>query len=155
MKLSFRLAAVGAVLAAAAVPAAAQAACTPVDTVITLGRIANAIQLKDMQGEVINGVLVRGSAPPNSIRLSNCSTTLTTTVRMEVVTMTLGGATLTFAPWLVSIDGTPLGTPKDLSQVGHDFVGNPSLGILLVPVSIPANLPAGQYAGTTLYSFTD
>ncbi|MFM2300704.1 MAG: hypothetical protein RLZZ84_440 [Pseudomonadota bacterium] len=141
--------------AAIAVPTSAQASCTLVDQTVGLGQITSAIQLKDMQGEVINGALVRGSAPAVAIRLSNCSTTLTTTVRMDPVAMTLNGTTLTFAPWLVNIDGAALAGPKDLSQIGHDFVGNPTLGILLVPVSVPTNLVAGRYSGTTVFTFTD
>jgi hypothetical protein len=149
-----RVGAMGA-LAAMALPASAQASCALVDSTMGLGQILNASQLREMQGEVVNGKLVRGSAPPAMVRLTGCSETLTTTVKLEPVTMVRSGTTLVFNPWLITVNGNTLGIPQDISQTGYDFLGNATLGILLVPANLPATLTPGDYAGTTLFTFTD
>lgn len=142
-------------LSAAGISTGAQAACALVDSVIGLGRVATVAQLTAMQGKVVSGTLVRGTAAPVDMRLSGCSTTLATTVSGSNVVMTTGGVSVTFAPWLISVDGVTLATPKDLTLATHSFTGNPTLGILMVPVATPASLAAGQFSASALLTFTD
>ncbi len=151
---SHRAMAACAALWVAGLPVASHAACTPTPN-ITLGRVASAPQLQAMQGKAEGGTLVRGTAAPISVPLTGCSETLTTTVRAERVSMSKDGKTLTLAPWLVSVNGTALPAPKDLSQNSHSFVGNVTLGLAFVPVDPPAGLRSGQYNGPLLFTFTD
>ena len=151
---SRRAAAALAALWIAALPVAAQAACTP-SANITLGRVASAPQLQAMQGRVNGGNLERGTAAPVLVPLTGCSETLVTSVRAEPVTMTKDGKTLTLAPWLVSIDGTALPQPKDLSQTAHSFTGNVTLGMVFVPTEAPNGMRSGQYNGPLVFTFTD
>lgn len=150
-----RAAALSAALAAATMPSSAQAACTLLDSVIALGRVVGNDQLLAMQGQATGGTLVRGTAVPVSMRLSGCSTILTTSVRGDNVSVSVAGTTVTFAPWLVSENGTNLPAPQDLTKTSHSFLGNPTLGILLVPVATPPTLTAGQYVGAGVLTFTD
>lgn len=150
-----RATALATAICAAAMSSGAQAGCTLVDSVIALGRVAGNDQLLANQGQVTGGTLVQGFAPPVELRLSGCSTTLPTSVRGDFVTLSVAGASVTFAPWLISENGIRLPTPKDLTQTSHSFNNSPSLGILLVPVTLPPTLAAGQYAGAGLLTFTD
>ena len=65
------------------------------------------------------------------------------------------GKTVELAPWLISVNGVPLTTPKNLSRVSHEFLGNVTLGIQFVPVNLPPSLGSGQYSGPLILTFTD
>jgi hypothetical protein len=152
--LPLRAMAACAALWVAGLPTVSHAACSPMPN-ISLGRVTSAPQLQAMQGRAEGGSLVRGTAAPISVPLTGCSETLTTSVRAERVTMSKDGQTLTLAPWLVSVDGNALPSPKDLSQFAHEFVGNVTLGLVFVPVNAPAGMRSGQYNGPLVFTFTD
>lgn len=136
-------------------PALSHAACTPVEASLPLPQVNSPGQLRTMQGSADGGTLVRGVSTPATVRLTGCSETLTTTVRADTVRIDKGGQTVELTPWLVSVDGVSLTMPKDLTRTPHEFVGNVALGILLVPVAMPASLGAGQYSGPLILTFTD
>lgn len=142
-------------LAAGALPNASHAACTPIDSTYSLGQVSSASQFRAKQGEAVNGSLVRGVAGPVTVRLEGCSTTLPTTVRVDRVVISKDGHTFTLIPWLLGVGGVNLTTPKDLSLVTHEFLGNVTLDILLVPDGVPHSLRAGQYTGPLTMHFTD
>lgn len=152
--LPLRAMAACAALWVAGLPTVSHAACSPMPN-ISLGRVTSAPQLQAMQGRAEGGSLVRGTAAPISVPLTGCSETLTTSVRAERVTMSKDGQTLTLAPWLVSVNGNALPSPKDLSQFAHEFVGNVTLGLVFVPVNAPAGMRSGQYNGPLIFTFTD
>ena len=153
--LRFRAIMAALAFAAGALPSAGHAACTPIESSIALGQVTSASQFKAKQGEVVNGSLVRGVAAPISVRLTGCSSTLPTTVRADRVPFTSGGGNFNLVPWLISVDGVTLATPKDISLTTHQFLGNVTLEILFVPENLPPSLAVGQYNGPLILTFTD
>lgn len=154
-RLSFRTLLVTAAFALGTLPAVAHAACTPVETNIPLPRVNSVQQLRSIQGVADGGTLVRGVSSPTMVRLTGCSESVPTTVRAENVRINKSGKTVELAPWLISVNGVPLTTPKDLSRVSHEFLGNVTLGIQFVPVNLPPSLGSGQYSGPLILTFTD
>lgn len=132
-------------LAAGALPSAGHAACKVIDSTYSLGQVRSVAQLRAKQGEVVNGSLVRGLEGPARVQVEGCSTTLPTTVRVDRVVISKEGQNITFIPWLLAVGAERLESPKDLSLVGHEFLGNVALEILLVPDGLPDQLKSGQY----------
>lgn len=156
LALPYRVISAVLVLAAGAMPSVSHAACTSNISTLDLGAVANVAQLKAKLGEYANGTYVQGTNPPIQVSFTQCAASVTTTVIANSVSLSTSGQTVTVRAILVSVNGVPLGTPKDLLTTSHSFTGDSTLAIAIVPSSpLPTTLKGGNYSGFLSLSFTD